>query len=59
MSQKSRRSDNKKDQNSSYRREDQPPIMYKKPQTELSKLSKQETKTILIARFGMLECGKN
>ena len=29
------------------------------PQEELKYLSKQETKAIIIARFGMLECGKN
>ena len=35
------------------------PSYTRKPQTELNNLSKQETKTLLIARFGMLECGKN
>ena len=29
------------------------------PLNELTHCTKQETKTILIARFGMLECGKN
>ena len=29
------------------------------PSNELLQCTKQETKTILIARFGMLECGKN
>ena len=29
------------------------------PKTELLQCSRQETKTLLIARFGMLECGKN
>ena len=31
----------------------------RQPQEELNHLSKQETKAIMIARFGMLECGKN
>ena len=31
----------------------------RQPQNELKYLSKQETKAIMIARFGMLECGKN
>ena len=29
------------------------------PISELSSCNKQETKTLIIARFGMLECGKN
>ena len=29
------------------------------PEQELLKSTRQETKTILIARYGMLECGKN
>ena len=31
----------------------------REPRKELSRLSKQETKTLIIARFGMLECGAN
>ena len=31
----------------------------RQPQKELMSLSKQETKTLITARFGMLECGKN
>ena len=31
----------------------------RKPVEELMKCNKRETKTLLIARFGMLECGKN
>ena len=31
----------------------------RKPQKELLNATKQETKTIIIARYGMLECGKN
>ena len=31
----------------------------RKPQPDIIQCSKQETKTIIIARFGMLECGKN
>ena len=35
------------------------PTYTRQPQKELKSLSKQETKTLIIARFGMLECGKN
>ena len=35
------------------------PTYQRTPLKELMKSTKQETKTILIARFGMLECGKN
>ena len=35
------------------------PSYQRTPLKELMKSTKQETKTILIARFGMLECGKN
>ena len=31
----------------------------RKPEDELMLMTKHETKTILIARYGMLECGKN
>jgi hypothetical protein len=31
----------------------------RKPKTEILKSSKQESRTILIARYGMLECGRN
>ena len=31
----------------------------RKPQTEITQCTKQETKTLIIARFGMLECGRN
>ena len=31
----------------------------RKPQKELLNATKQETKTIMIARYGMLECGKD
>ena len=31
----------------------------RKPRNELLKLSKHATKTLIIARFGMLECGAN
>ena len=35
------------------------PTYLRQPQSELKHLSKQETKTLMIARFGMLECGSN
>ena len=35
------------------------PAYIRQPTQELKHLSKQETKTIIIARFGMLECGTN
>ena len=35
------------------------PSYTRQPQEEFKHLSKQETKTLMIARFGMLECGKN
>ena len=35
------------------------PAYMRQPQSELKHLSKQETKTLIIARFGMLECGRN
>ena len=31
----------------------------RKPQEEIMLSTKQETKTLIIARFGMLECGRN
>ena len=31
----------------------------RKPLNEVALLSKQETKALIIARYGMLECGKN
>ena len=31
----------------------------RKPQLDVTKCSKQETKSIIIARFGVLECGWN
>ena len=31
----------------------------RKPTPEMLLCNKQETKTLIIARFGMLECGKN
>ena len=31
----------------------------KQPRPEILKLTKHETKTIVIARYGMLQCGKN
>ena len=31
----------------------------RKPQSSILKTSKRETRTIMIARFGLLECGKN
>ena len=35
------------------------PNYRRKPQEILSNLSKQETKSLIIARFAMLECGQN
>ena len=35
------------------------PAYTRKPRSELIYASKQETKAIIIARFGMLECGQN
>ena len=35
------------------------PSYSRQPQKELKNLTKQETKILIIARFGMLECGKN
>ena len=35
------------------------PEYQRKPLSEIMRCSKQETKTIIMARFGMLECGNN
>ena len=35
------------------------PTYRREPRPETIKASKQETKTMIIARFGMLECGQN
>ena len=35
------------------------PEYHRKPLSEIMKCSKRETRTIIMARFGMLECGKN
>ena len=35
------------------------PAYQRKPTTEILHLTKQETKTLITARFSMLECGKN
>ena len=35
------------------------PSYHRAPLNELTKCTKIETKTILLGRFGMLECGKN
>ena len=35
------------------------PEYQRKPAAELLKCSRQDTKAIIIARYGMLECGKN
>ena len=35
------------------------PSYERNPLTEIGSLSKIETKTLMIARYGMLECGKN
>ncbi len=35
------------------------PHYQRKPRKEILELSRHETKTLIIARYGMLECGKN
>ena len=37
----------------------QNPTYKRQPLELVTKLSKQDTKTLMIARYGMLECGKN
>ena len=35
------------------------PTYERKPEAEILKLTKKETKTLIIARYGMLDCGQN
>ena len=35
------------------------PAYKREPETEILQMTKQETRTLMIARYGMLECGKN